>query len=127
MKSVVLCGSKKFKTEMRDFAKQLKDMGVVVFEPNLTNFDWDKVPEEYFGFLAKGLTHDHLYKMRMADVIFIYNQNGYIGNGVTMEIGFAAALDKPIYALEEDKNEAVRGDVLFKEVIKTPEELFKKL
>ncbi len=43
-----------------------------------------------------------------------------------MELGAAAVLGKPIYALEEDKTEACMN-VLIDEVIATPEELVKRL
>ena len=35
MKSVVICGSRRFKLEIREFAKQLEKGGVTVFEPYL--------------------------------------------------------------------------------------------
>ncbi len=35
MKGVVLCGSRRYKKEMRAFAESLKKEGVVVFEPTL--------------------------------------------------------------------------------------------
>jgi nucleoside 2-deoxyribosyltransferase len=73
-----------------------------------------------------GLTHDHFYKIRMADVCFIYNKDGYSGYSVSMEIGFAVALGKTIYALS-DKDPDTSRKVLFSAVCKTPEELVEKL
>ena len=35
MKTVVMCGSRRFKPEIREFAKRLKKLGVVVYEPYL--------------------------------------------------------------------------------------------
>lgn len=127
MKTVVLCGSKRFKPEMRKFAKQLKNAGVIVYEPYLHSGEeeWDNLSEEYKRFVSLGLTHDHFYKIRMADVVFIFNKNGYIGVSTTLEIGFAAALGKPIYALSSD-NEISRG-VLMREILTSSNELLKKL
>ena len=123
MKSVVLCGSKRFKPEMRAFGKKLKDKGVVVYEPYLHSGqeEWEHLTQEYKNFVALGLTHDHFYKIRMADVVFIFNKDGYVGNSTTLEIGYAMALGKPIYALSTD-DELCRN-VLFRQIITSPTKL----
>lgn len=128
MKSVVICGSRRFKTEIRKFAKDLKSHDVIVFEPYLHQGkdEWEKLSGEYQDFVLLGLTHDHFYKIRMADVVYIYNKNGYSGVSTTLELGYAVALGKVIYAFSEDKDEGCRN-VLFREIIKTPEVLLKKL
>lgn len=36
----------------------------------------------------------------MADVVFVFNKDGYAGNSTTLEIGYSVALGKPIYALK---------------------------
>ncbi len=129
MKSVVMCGSNKFGKEIRAFAKKLRAFGVVVFEPNLyqaSGGKWEELAPFGQSYLAMGLTHDHFYKMRMADVVFIFNKGGYVGNSVTMEIGYAVALNKPIYALSDKDPELCRA-VLFSGMCKTPEALAEKL
>jgi mitochondrial fission protein ELM1 len=128
MKSVVISGSRRFKPEMREFAKKLKELGVIVYEPYLHSGgeEWEKMSEDYQKFVLLGLTHDHFYKMRVADVVFVYNKDGYSGNSTTLEIGYAIALGKPVYALEKDDAELCRH-VLFREIISSPEELVKKL
>ncbi|KUK77668.1 MAG: MazG nucleotide pyrophosphohydrolase [candidate division WS6 bacterium 34_10] len=128
MKSVVLCGSKRFKKEMGEFAKNLKDKGIVVYEPNLYRGgkEWDTLSGDYKRYILMGLTHDHFYKIKKADVVFVYNKGGYIGNSTTLEIGYAVACDKPIYAFEEDIEEGCRN-VLFTDLIKTPTQLIKRL
>lgn len=129
MKSVVICGSSRFAPEMREFANKLKDLGVAVYEPHLYRAAggvWSEIKEFDRQFVALGLTHDHFYKMRMADVIYVFNKDGYAGVSTTMEIGYAVALDKPIYAFEASDEEACRK-VLFSKFVKTPEELLKFL
>jgi len=121
MKSVVICGSTRFVSEIREFAQKLKELGVLVYEPNLYS-GYDKVSEPDKKFLAMGLTHDHFRKMKMADVVYVYNKDGYVGVSTNMEIGFAVAIDKPIYVLEEKDEEIFRKN-LFTAVVKTPEEL----
>lgn len=125
MKSVVICGSTRFVVEIREFAQKLKELGVLVYEPNLYG-GYDKVPEPDKKFLAMGLSYDHFRKMKIADVVFVYNKNGYAGVSTNMEIGFAVAIDKPIYVLEEKDEEIFRKN-LFTAVAKTPEELLNYL
>ena len=127
MQSVVLCGSRRFKPAIRAFATELEKRGAVVFAPYLHSGqeEWDKLSDDYKKFVALGLTHDHFYKIQMADVVFVYNEGGYVGNSTTLEIGYAVALGKPIYALAAD--EELCRHVLFREIIPTPEELVKRL
>lgn len=128
MKTVVMCGSRRFKPEIRKFAKRLKKLGVIVYEPYLHSGhdEWAKLSDDYKKFVALGLTHDHFYKIQMADVVFIFNKDGYAGNSTTLEIGYAVALGKPIYALSGDSKELFRH-VLFREIVSSPTELAKKL
>lgn len=126
MKSVIICGSRRFKPEIREFSKKLRDLGVVVFEPYLTMFEWEKISDDHKKFIALGLTHDHFYKIKMADVVFVYNKDGYIGNSTTLEIGCAVAVNKPLYALSDKDDELCRM-VLFRGFISSPEELLKVL
>jgi len=128
MKSVVISGSRKFKKEMREFAKKLKEKGVVVYEPYLHSGkkEWKVLSESYKRFVLLGLTHDHFYKIKKADVVFVYNKGGYIGNSTTLEMGYSVACGKPIYALEEDTEEGCRN-ILFTDFVKTPTQLIKKL
>ncbi len=127
MKSVVICGSRRFKSEIREFAKKLKELGIVVFEPYLHSGqdEWNHLSVDYKKFVILGLTHDHFYKIRMADVVFVYNKDGYCGNSTTLEIGYAVAVGKPLYALVND--EELCRYVLFREIVSSPEELAKRL
>ena len=127
MKSIAICGSRRYKKEIRKFATQLKDIGIVVYEPILNEDPKiNELPTHFKRFAFLGLTYHQFDSIRKADVVFFYNKNGYLGNSSTLELGFAVALGKPIYALERDKYELCR-DILFDEVVKTPEELIKKL
>lgn len=128
MKSVVLCGSARFSKEMRAFAEELRNYGVIAFEPYLLKKEdeWQSLPSQYKKLALMGLTHDHFYRIKTADVVYIYNKNGYSGVSVTLELGYAIALGKIVYALSEDKEECCR-DILFREIIKSPKELIKKL
>ena len=59
----------------------------------------------------------------MADVVFVFNQDGYAGNSTTLEIGYAVALGKPIYAFSKDPELCRR--VLFNHLL--PSELATKI
>jgi hypothetical protein len=128
MKSVVICGSGRFKKEIRKFTEDLRSKGVVVYAPYLLRGgdEWGKISEDYNRYILLGLTHDHFYKFKKADIVFVYNKGGYIGNSTTLEIGYAVACGKPIYALEEDLDEGCRN-VLFTDFVKTPTKLIAKL
>lgn len=128
MKTVVICGSRRFKPEIKKFAKDLIKLGVVVYAPYLHEgkSEWEKLSDQYKKFVALGLTHDHMYKIKMADVIYVYNKGGYSGVSTTMEIGAAVALNKPIYA-HSDKDTELCRFTLFREIIKTPKKLMRKL
>lgn len=110
MKSVVICGSRKFKPGIRKFAEELENTGVVVYEPFLHNGadEWARLSDDYKRFVALGLTHDHFYKIKMADVVFVYNQDGYAGPSTTMELAYSVALGKPVYALSDKDPEICR-------------------
>jgi hypothetical protein len=127
MKSVVICGSRRFEKEIRKFGKDLRTLGVTVYEPIL-NQDRriDDLPSNLKRYSFLGLTHHHFSFIRKSEVVYIFNKNGYMGNSGTMELGFAEALGKPIYVFNEDKDEPCRN-VLFDEIIKTPKELVKRL
>jgi len=127
MKSVVICGSSRYKDEARAFASKLRDLGVTVFEPFFNmNREINTIAPDLRKYAILGLTWHHFESIRKADVVFVYDKDGYLGNSTTMELGVAAALGKTIYALEEDKTEICRN-VLFDEIIKTPATLVKRL
>lgn len=129
MKSVTICSSNRFAVEAEEFAKKLKGLGVNVLVPHFYTHNYgslDKIQDHNKQFLAMGLTHDHFYKIRKADVVFIYNKDGYSGNSTTLELGYAIALDKPFYALSDQDQETCR-DILFEGYASTPEELVKFL
>ncbi|MFA5333323.1 MAG: hypothetical protein WC376_02410 [Candidatus Nanoarchaeia archaeon] len=127
MKSVVICGSSRFKKEALEFAKELEAKGVIVYKPFHANVNEIlKLDSEIQEYAFCGLSLHHLNYIRKADAVFIFNQNGYIGNSTMLEIGASFALVKPIYSLEKydaDKSIAVLIDA----VAKTPDELIKKL
>jgi len=130
MKSVVICASKKYKEEVQKFVDRLRDLGVIVYDPNINKptdeEDHDFRDEHTRNMVFLGLTLEHFRKERKADVCFIYNQNDYMGVSTTLELGYAVALDMPIYALSPRTGDPCR-DALIDAVCETPEELIKYL
>jgi nucleoside 2-deoxyribosyltransferase len=130
--TITICASNRFAPEAEKFAEKLKKLGVNVRIPHFyyLSLRWlgksQKSSRDEKRFITTGLTLDHFQKIRKSDVIFIYNKDGYVGNGVTLEIGYATALDKPIYALSDKDTETCR-DILFEGYAETPEKLIKML
>lgn len=129
MKTVVVCASKKFKEEVHQFCKELEKLGVIVFAPNIN----EPILEDSFFHskhitrtIFKGLTLEHFDWIKKADVCFIYNKEDYVGASVTLEIGYACALGKPIYALSEKTGDPCR-DALIDKIVATPDKLVELL
>ena len=129
MRTVAICGSKKFREQIHEFAVELEKLGVVVFEPNFK----EPLPE-YFkadsenitNIIFKGLTLEHFDWIRKADVCFVYNAEDYVGVSVTMEMAYASALAKPVYALTPKTGDPCRDSMIDK-VAPTPEGLLRLL
>ena len=129
MKSVVVCGSKRYKTEIAAFCKALEKLGVLVFEPDFrpgidekdfrhSGKNGELVTQKIF----KGLTLEHFDWVRKAEVCFVFNKDEYAGVSVAMEMAYACALGKPIFALSLGTGDPCR-DALIDKVVSTPESL----
>ncbi len=125
MKSVVVCGSKRYKKEIAAFCAELTKLGVLCFEPSIQQ----PIPEDSFfssdyvtSKIFKGLTLEHFDWIRKAEVCYIYNMDDYVGVSVSMEMGYATALGKPIFALKAKTGDPTR-DSLIDKVISTPKQL----
>lgn len=91
---------------------------------------------EYRASVA-GKVYDHLFrKVRVADVCFVFNKDGYLGANTNGELFAAAALGKTIYALDErtlmghyphELYEEPSSRKFIHEIVATPEELLKRL
>ena len=129
MKTVTICASSRFADEVKKFTEELENLGVTVYAPTLyraSGGNWGKIQDFDKRFVASGLTYDHFQKIRMGDVVFILNKDGYSGNSVTLELGFAVALGKPVYALS-DKDEEICRHILFQGFFDKAEDFVKVL
>lgn len=140
MKSVCICGSQRYKDEIKTFAAKLRKLGVpIVFEPNFERHRKKMVmKEERLRLRSKtyrdkvpAMVHQHFDRLRKADICYVYNKTGYLGVNTTLELGFAHGKNMVIYALEPEKPMAQGGeicrDILFTEIVDSPEELVKRL
>ena len=130
MKSVVVCGSKKYHKQIAQFCTELSKLGVLVFEPSFsdpphgedTKLGSDFVTQKFF----KGLTLEHFDWVRKAEVCYVFNMDDYAGVSVAMEMAYACALGKPIFALSAKTGDPCR-DSLIDKVVPTAKELIKLL
>lgn len=140
MKSVVICGSQRYKEEIKTFAVKLRQLGVpIVFEPNferqrkkmLTQEEKVRLKSKSYRDRVPAMVHEHFDRIRKADICYVYNKEGYLGVNTTLELGFAHGKNMIIYALEPEKQVEFGGeicrDILFTEIVVTPEELVKRL
>lgn len=125
MKSVVVCGSKRYKAEIKKFCKELAELGVLVFEPSIQQpiFETEQIHTQYVtAKIFKGLTLEHFDWVRKSEVCFVYNKDDYAGISVSMEMAYATALGKPVFALSAKTGDPCR-DALIDKVVTSPKEL----
>jgi hypothetical protein len=123
--SIVVSGS--FRKHFKGISKVIKEfeeLGIEVLSPKLSGV---VNTGDEFVILETDDTHDpktleqrHLDAIYEADALYIYNLEGYIGASATLELGWAAALGKPIYSKEEPEDFTLR---LFSEKVSAPIEI----
>ncbi|OGG00391.1 hypothetical protein A2Y99_00885 [Candidatus Gottesmanbacteria bacterium RBG_13_37_7] len=106
-KIICFCGSFKFYTEMEKEAEKLRLHGFLVIVPQPSHIRHGHKPDQLKKRKYDKLTllkwekegaFSHLKNIRRSDVVYIFNKASYLGPAVTVEIGYALALEKPIYA-----------------------------
>ena len=96
MKTVCICGSFRHYDGMLALRDTLLAIGASCEWPTT---ELRRDPRTMTEEEAKAAILAHLQRMDPADLILIYNKDGYVGNSVVMEIGYAYARRKPLYAL----------------------------
>ena len=92
MKTVTICGSMKFETEMQRIAFLLEtkhNMNILQCVYNVDNLDI--TPMEQVS-----LENAHYRKIELSDAIYVVDIQGYIGNQVSKEIAFAKSKGKKV-------------------------------
>mgnify|MGYP001560022123 CR=1 FL=1 len=91
---------------MESTAGILRKAGFVVIVPQPSHIRHRHKPEELKAkYDKKTLTRwegegafSHLANIRKSDAVYIFNKGSYLGPAVTVEIGYALALGRPIFA-----------------------------
>lgn len=104
---VVLCGSTRFSEAYQhaNLTETLKGFIVLTIGCDMKGdaaLFADKSPEELER-IKTNLDELHLCKIDMADIVYILNVGGYVGESTRREIAYARRLGKPIRWLEPDK------------------------
>jgi hypothetical protein len=109
-------GSFKFKASIDEAIKELKGLNVTVLGPDLgglCKYDADLVGKylgidkeiDFFPLASERnmtpgqVETDFLKKIRKSNFVYLVNPKGYVGNCVSMEIGFCMGKNIPIYSL----------------------------
>jgi len=86
---VCICGSMRFRDEMREAARDLGLAGVIVVAPAEADGTVDADQQAVLSAL-------HLRKIDLADRVLVVNPDGYIGESTRREIAYARAAGKPV-------------------------------
>ena len=102
---ITLCGSTRFKKEFMDLQKQLTLEGNIVISVGLFGHSgdsevWENMDEGTLTKTKEMLDDMHKRKIDMADLIYVINVGGYIGDSTCSEIDYAKAHGKRVNYLE---------------------------
>lgn len=93
---ILLCGSVRRRDALEAAAASLRAVGMEPVFP-----DGAGVPETADELRYRAaLAHEHYAAMREADAVYFVLPEGRMGTSVTLELGYAAALGKPIFFSE---------------------------
>ncbi|ACY14224.1 MazG nucleotide pyrophosphohydrolase domain-containing protein [Haliangium ochraceum] len=123
--TVTICGSfRKHFEGILAVIEEFESHGIKVLSPKASPI---VNPGEEFAVLRadgdadpKTLEQRHLDAISASDAVYFYNPDGYLGASATMELGFALAQDKPVYAKERPTDFTLK---LFAEQVATPAEV----
>ena len=112
IKATVSGSFDKFKPEIDLAITELQDLGVTVLAPDKgwlyipptgaakSKEDFRPLPSERY-MNPKQVEDSFLNSIRQSDFLYVLNLEGYIGNTVSLEIGFAVALEIPVFMNRE--------------------------
>lgn len=127
--AVVISGSFKFKREIDLVRDEFEDLGAEVLDPpkggiHLKREDGFKPLKQELYLPVRAVEDSFLISIKRADLLYVVFLGGYIWETVNMEIGFASALQKPIFLSHQisfhDPEEAWWKDLVLSLPIKTP-------
>jgi len=128
----------RFRDDITEFTSALQGFKVgIILEPDFKDLSDDTVHKEEVDRLKEGWYRErvpafvlgHLWrKIAPADVVYIYNKDGYIGHNTLGELFFAAGKEKFICAYDErmlvdGQVREVCAEILVNRVVSDPNEL----
>jgi nucleoside 2-deoxyribosyltransferase len=104
IEAIVISSSTKFYGTAKSVAAELAGTGITVYTPR---FDFDEETSTVGQEDKVRLTREFLSKIGRSDVVYVVDEGGYTGRSVCIEIGYAAALGKPVILSEPPAEDAV--------------------
>lgn len=109
-KKIKLIGSTRFKPDFIYWAKHLTGIGFSVSNLKLYS---SKEDEDLVKKMGHGVLHSiHCQELEEADLVFVINKNGYIGEGLKVELSYCNKLNKTIYYLEGENTIKANEEIL---------------
>ena len=106
MKKIAIGSSMKYRSIVKDAFTKLSSLGLQPLFPNMDysddNSDKANTIEE-----KKRLAMEHYYAIKEADAVYLITPQGYMGTSCKLELGYAIALNKPIFFSEPTKDLAL--------------------
>ncbi|MFH1970963.1 MAG: hypothetical protein ABIJ05_01070 [Patescibacteria group bacterium] len=128
LKACVSGSFDKFKPEIDLAIDELNELGVTVLSPSkgwlykpsqrIFNPKEDKfrpLPSET-GMGIKEIEDDFLSNVKKSDFLYVINPEGYIGNVVGLEIGFAIASGIPVFLQQKINPLIIENDSIWQEI-----------
>ena len=93
MKTVTICGSMRFASEMQSIAFELETKHELNVLQCVYNIDGRELNDSDISALEKA----HYRKIELSDAVYVADIGGYIGEQVSKEIAYAESLGKEIF------------------------------
>lgn len=115
---IVICRSNRHSESALRYAKELQGSGLDVYCPERVEGTeaWEKMTEADQQVTLRDLVDKHFRAIDESDAVLIYNEDGYIGTSVSIEIGYAVAKEKRIFSIVPD-SDSLRS-ILFEGLVK---------
>lgn len=90
-----ICGSTRFRAEMATANRELTLAGYIVLAPGVFGHDGDEMTEAQ----KVALDELHLRKIDLAEMVYVVNPGGYVGESTRREIAYAVHAGKRVLFL----------------------------
>ena len=98
-----LCGSVRFEKEFREYAEAFHLSGDIVLMPIIFRHAEFHDDNSFTQQVKKQMDRVHKWKIALADLVFIIDKDGYIGESTKAEIEFAESRSKWIEYMSKEK------------------------